>query len=163
MKSFKFLRKYMFFYCSAVLSLQSCPGRVFQGNLSVRLVKTDQSRLCCPSRLVLDVLSRLSCHGRLKTVLLPPVLSVLSLLSSSGRPVLSFLSQLYYPDCPLWLFFSGCPVPPILSQLSCTVLAFLSLLSCAQHSCLRLSCPPVQSLLLCCHVLAVLSFPTCPG
>jgi hypothetical protein len=65
-----------------------------------------------------------------------PVLDVLSLLSCSGRIFLCFPSWMYCPGCLLWLFCPGCPVPAVLSWLSCPgyrVLAVLSQLACASY------------------------------
>ncbi len=61
----------------------------------------------------------------------------LDLLPFSGHPVLSFLSCLYYPNCPRWLSRLRCTLcqfyPPLmlpLSYLSCRILAILASFSC---------------------------------
>ncbi len=106
-------------------------------------------------RIALDFLSRLSCPGC-------PVSATLSLLSCSERPVLSFLSWLEYPNCPLRLSSPGYLVPVILSWLSCPgfpVHAFLFKLSFACCSALGFLLLAILPLLLClcCHLLVVLS------
>jgi hypothetical protein len=121
-------------------------------DLSGRLVWTDLSRLFYPSFSVPDVQSRLvlsycppwsSCPSS-------PILVVLSSLSCSGRPVLSVLSWLYYPD-----FFCGCPVSAVLSKFSYpSCPALLLLFPYDTYSCPQLSCP-------CCLVVAVLPWLAC--
>ncbi len=145
-------------HCHVLLSCPLCP---VQDTYSGRLVQSNLPRRSCLSCPVLDVLSKMSCpnpfchvsaamsqphlsrasfpvqavlfrcpaHATLSTTLLMP-------LSCPGNPVVSVLSRITYLSWPVSHPFTDCPVPIVLSRLSC--------LYC--HSCSsRLSC-------LICHV-----------
>ncbi len=156
---------------------------------------------------VTTVLPWLSCHSCSVQVFLfscpgCAVLAVLSLLSCSGHPLLSVLPRLTWPGSPIrlicpdwpvqlycfgchalcpavmsWLFYQGCPVLVVLSQLSCPVMFWqachlfplmLFWNYCCPYCPLQLSCPgcPVPDALSllycpgCCHGP---SFHGCPG
>jgi hypothetical protein len=114
------------------LKMLYCPGHPVLSVLS-RMPCQANFRLTCLRCTVPFFLSQLSCQGCPAVVVTSwlPCLASLFLLSCSGPPVLSFLSQLYYPACPLWLLYPRCLffMTAVLSLLSCSDCPTLSVLS----------------------------------
>jgi hypothetical protein len=138
----------------SVFSRKSWPFYLFQADLSGQPHHTG-----CPGWPILVGLAQMSYQLSCQNF---PIPVVLSFLSFSGHPLLSFLSWLYYPDCLLWLYCTGCPTPAFLSRLSCPdcpVPAILLWLSCPSSLAPALLSQVTFPL----HVLVVLSSLSCPS
>jgi hypothetical protein len=132
-----------------------CPAQVDLLRLSV------QEDLSCPGSLVLAVLSRLSCPGRLSWLSCPDCPAPRSCHETSCPPPRPYYPRaMFSPSCPVLvvLFCLSCPACRVLSALSgCPTLAVLCWLSCHR----TVFHPVVVSRLFClrCYFLAALSSP----
>ncbi len=106
------------------LSCMGWPSRLTWSSVTAVL-----TFLSCSDRLVLSLLSRLSCH-RCPVLVFRPVPALLSRLSYTTWPIPAVLSRLASPDCPVQPFYAGCPALTVLSLLSWAVLSQLPCIGC---------------------------------